>query len=210
MERVPRLLAAAALYGFSAGAVRSWRYASLNLVKLPLLICICATTCAGAYFLVARLLAPSLTFADVRRLVLAGYADLAELLASLSPVCLFLALTIRAPASTVDLGEYPWFLAANLVLIAGSGVLAIARQTAMLLGRHALARWRAIALIAGWLGCSLLVGGQAAWYLRPFFGNRAVPDDGSFCLGSRPDFRGATSFYEAVQHLVAPPPARRP
>ena len=189
--------------------MRSWRYASLNLVKFPLLICICTSVCAGAYFLVARVLAPSLTFSDVRRLVVASYADLAELLASFSPVCLFLALTLRAPVSPVDLGEYPLFLAFNLLLIAGYGALAVGRQTALLLGRHGLARWRGLSVVAGWLAVSLLVGGQAAWYLRPFFGNRAVPDDGSFCLGSRPDFRGAESFYEAVYHLAAPPaPAR--
>src|SRR5690242_5067863 len=119
MERLPSLLAAAAVYGFSVGAVRSWRYASLNLVKFPLLIAICASVCAGVYFLVARLLAPSLTFSEVRRLVMASYADLAVLLASLSPVCFFLALTLKAPVSAVDLGEYPLFLAFNLALIAG-------------------------------------------------------------------------------------------
>lgn len=208
MERVPRLLAAAAAYGFSVGAVRSWRYASLNLVKFPLLIAICAIVCAAVYFLVARLLAPSLTFSDVRRLVLASYADLAALLASFSPVCLFLALTLQRPVSAVDLGEYPLFLALNVILIAGCGALAVGRQTASLLGRYALPRRRALAVVTGWLAVSLLVGGQAAWYLRPFFGNGAVPDDGSFCLGSRPDWRGAESFYEAVYHLIAPPPVR--
>jgi hypothetical protein len=90
-----------------------------------------------------------------------------------------------------------------------AGVLAVLRQAAALLHRHALPRARALPLVALWLAISLVVGGQAAWYLRPFFGNRAIPDDGSFCLGSRPDFRGARSFYEAVYHLWAPPRAPR-
>src|SRR4051812_7736391 len=114
MRRALGLLAASAIYGFSVGAVRSLRYAGLNLVKFPLLICVSALVCAGAYTLVARLLAPSPGFADVRRLVMTSSADLARLLASFAPVTLFLAVPLRPPASLVDLGEYPAFLAGNL------------------------------------------------------------------------------------------------
>lgn len=203
------MLLAAAAYGCSAGAVRSPRFAALNLIKLPLLIGISVTVSAGAYFLVARLLAPELGFRDVRRLVLGSYADLAALLAALAPVTLLLALTLQRPTSAADLGEYPAFLAGNVALIAAAGILSVTRQAAALLHRHALPRARALPLVALWLAISLVVGGQAAWYLRPFFGNAAVPDDGSFCLGSRPDFRGARSFYEAVYHLWAPPPVLR-
>jgi hypothetical protein len=198
-----RPLALAAAYGFAVGAVRSWRFAALNVVKFPLLILISVTVCAAAYFLVARVLAPSIASSDVRRLALASYADLARLLGSLAPVALFLALTIRQPVSTTELSEYPFFLTLNLVAIAGCGVLAVMRQTATLLERHALSRQRAVAVVSAWLSLSLFVGGQAAWYLRPFFGVRAIPDDGSFCHGSRPDFRGARSFYEAVGNLVS-------
>lgn len=206
--RAIRAVAAAATYGFSVGAVCSLRYATLGLVKLPLLMGIGVSVSAGAYFLVARLLAPELRFAAVRRLVLASYADLADLLGSCAPVTLFLAVTLRPPTSLADLGEYPSFLAANVVLIAAAGVLSVGHQAAALVHRHAVPRARALPLVALWLAISLGVGGQAAWYLRPFFGNRAVPDDGSFCLGSRPDFRGARSFYEAVYHLAVPPAPR--
>ncbi len=187
------------------GAVCSPRVAALNLVKFPLLIVVSLSVSAGAYFLVARSLAPQLGFAAVRRLVITGYGDLAELLAAFAPVALFLAVTSRPPTSLVDLGEYPAFLAANVVLIATAGVLSVGRQAVALLSRHALRRGRTVALVGAWLAISLVVGGQAAWYLRPFFGNRAVPDDGSFCQGSRPDFRGAESFFEAVYQLAVPP-----
>src|SRR5438874_1449699 len=100
MRRVLGLLVASAIYGFSVGAVRSFRYAGLNLVKFPLLICASAGVCAGVYFLVARVLAPSLAFSDVRRLVIESYADLARLLASFAPVTFFLATTLRPPASS--------------------------------------------------------------------------------------------------------------
>jgi hypothetical protein len=205
-----RLVVAPAAYGFSVGAVRSWRFALLDLVKFPLLFAISIVVCAASYFLVARLVAPSLTLGDVRRLVIEVYAGVAVLLASLGSVCLFFALTIAPPTSTENLGEYPWFLGLNVLLIAVFGSLAVVRQASRLLRDHGLSRTRMAVTVAGWLTLSLLVGGQCAWYLRPFFGNRAVPDDGSFCLGTRPDFRGAESFYEAVYHLAAPPSRGRP
>jgi hypothetical protein len=33
--------------------------------------------------------------------------------------------------------------------------------------------------------------------------------DAPFMLGSEPDFRGATSFYEALFHLIEPPGSSR-
>ena len=209
MRRVLSALAASAVYGFSVGAVRSFRFAALDVVKFPLLVCVSASVCAGAYFLLARFVAPRLAFSDVRRLVLASYGDLARLLASFAPVCLFLARTVRQPISLAELGEYPFFLGCNVALIAGCGVLAVGRQATALSRRHGLSRLRAGVLVGGWLGFSLLVGGQAAWYLRPFFGIRAVPEDGTFCEGSQPDFRGARSFYEAVYNLGAAPRGRQ-
>jgi hypothetical protein len=40
--------------------------------------------------------------------------------------------------------------------------------------------------------------------MRPFCGVVGAP----FMLGSQPDFRGATSFYEAVYHVFVPPGER--
>ena len=66
---------------------------------------------------------------------------------------------------------------------------------------------RRLTLVAGWLALSLLVGGQAAWTLRPFFGVRSIPGaETRFFLGSSPDYRGSTNFYEAVYDLVVRPP----
>src|SRR5262245_57307935 len=151
MLRAPRMLVAAATYGFSVGAVCSLRFAALNLIKLPLLIGVSGAVSAGAYFLAARLLAPEPRLAEVRRLVLESYADLVDLLAALAPVTLFLALTIRPPTSPADLGEYPAFLGGNVALIAAAGIVSVARQAAALLHRHALPRTRAVPLVAAWL-----------------------------------------------------------
>ena len=61
--------------------------------------------------------------------------------------------------------------------------------------------------VGGWLVLSLLVDGQAAWTLRPFFGVRSIPGaETRFFLGSAPDYRGATNFFEAVKNVVTAPP----
>jgi hypothetical protein len=60
---------------------------------------------------------------------------------------------------------------------------------------------------AGSLALSLAVGGQAAFYLRPFVGLPATRGgDPPFLLGDAPDARGARNFYAAVWQVVTSPP----
>jgi hypothetical protein len=198
---VAGMLLASAIYGATVGLVHSPRYALLNTVKLPMLLAGSIAACAVSHFVAARFLGARLLFRDVLRLVIDTHRDISLLLASLSPVCLLFALTVVAPTST-NLGEYPRFLAANVALIAVTGTLSLLWQARRLLREHSLGARRAASVVTAWLLLSLVVGGQLGWYLRPFFGNRAVVDDGSFCLGERPDFRGDRSFYEAVAHLA--------
>ena len=201
-----RLVLPAAVYGFSIGAVHSWRFAFANLLKFPALMLVTATLCAASYYLVARFSAPQLRLVDVSRLVLTAYGDAAVLLGSLAGVCFFVAMTMDQPRTLTELGDYPTFLALNVCFVAACGCVAVAQQARVMLERHHIQRRRRTGIVAAWLALSLLVGGQLAWYLRPFVGIRTVIDDGSLCHGDRPDPRGATSFYEAVYHVVAPPP----
>jgi hypothetical protein len=140
----------------------------------------------------------------VARLSLGTFHDLAVLLASLAPVTLFLGLTVERPRSEAALGEYPLFLGLQVGIIALAGTVALVRQAAGLFRRHRLGLARSAAVTISWLAISLVAGGQAAWYLRPWFG-LAFMKDLPFLEGARPDFRGATSFFEAVLHLVSPP-----
>jgi hypothetical protein len=196
----------AAVYGGSIGAVHSWLFAARNLIKFPLLILGTAALCAPAYALVARFLAARLSFVEALGLVLRLFRDACLLLAALAPACLFLARTLEPPGRD-GLGEYPLFLGFNVALIAICGSLALVRRGRVLLHERALSRWRVTLLLGCWLLLSLLVGGQWAWYLRPFFGVASIGAEVTpFCLGTLPDFRGATSFYEAVLHLADPPP----
>lgn len=198
------LVPCAAVYGFSIGASHSWRYATRNLIKFPLLILATATVCALAYWIFARFVTGRLRFQDVQGLVLRMFRDTAMLLAGLSSVSLYLALTMEQPAGR-SLGEYPFFQGLNVLLIAACGSLALVHQTRSLLGEHGLGRGPGLAILFGWLALSLFVGGQCAWYLRPLFGVSSLPPVDAFLLGTTPDFRGATSFYEAVWNLVDPP-----
>ncbi|MGC4114058.1 MAG: hypothetical protein QM765_05250 [Myxococcales bacterium] len=193
---------ASAAYGFSAGSVHSLKFALRNLVKFPLLLVLTCLVCSIAWFVCAQFVSRSFGFAEVQRLAARIFHDLAVLLASLSPACLLLALTLERPDAN-GLNEYPLFLGLNVLFIAVSGALALVRQAREVLERHALGVHRSLLVVGSWLALSLLVGGQAAWYLRPFYGVATV--DAPFFLGTRPDHRGATSFYEAVWHVVQPP-----
>jgi hypothetical protein len=201
------LLLASALYGFSIGSVHSARFGIHNLLKFPLLFLITGAACAVAYFLWALLIGGArFHFVDVQRLAMRLYRDAAVLLAALAPANVFLARTLVPPDAT-SLHEYPLFLAVNVVFIAVAGALALLRQVRALAQYHPWPLSRRVLTVAGWLTLSLLVGGQAAWTLRPFFGVRSIPGaETRFFLGSAPDYRGATNFYEAVYDVVARPP----
>jgi hypothetical protein len=204
---VATLVLASAVYGFSIGCVHSTRFGLHNVIKFPLLFVITGAACAVAYFLFARLVGEAgFRFVDIQRLAMRLYRDAAVLLAALAPANWFLARTIVAP-DEYALHEYPMFLALNVVFIAAAGSLALLRQVRALAAYHPWPLSRRVITVGGWLALSLLVGGQAAWTLRPFFGVRSIPGDQTrFVLGSAPDYRGATNFYEAVGNIVAPSP----
>lgn len=199
------LVAGSAAYGFSVGCAHSLRYGLHDLLKFPLLLVVTASVCAVAYHLVASFAGARLRFAEVQHLSFALFRDAAVMLASLSPVGLFLSLTIARPDAR-GLHEYPLFLAFNVALIAACGTVALWRQVRGLARKAGLTQRRGAAVVGAWLMLSLLVGSQGAWFLRPFFGVASISaDETPFFLGAAPDFRGATSFYEALWQVVAPP-----
>lgn len=202
---VLRTCLAAAAYGFALGSAHSELYATRNLLKFPLLITVTAGVCALSYWMVARLFAAQLSFLAVQRTAWHLFQDASILLASLSPAVFFLARVMRA-TDDGKLGEYDSFLALNLVAVALAGSLALLRQARKLFSDQALPRGRANPLVLAWLALSLCVGGQAAFFMRPFFGFPATRGGHPpFFLGAAPDLRGATNFYEAVLQTVYRP-----
>ena len=204
LRRLAVAIAAAAAYGFSCGTVHGFRLATVNLIKFPLLILVTAATCSLGWSVFSVFLSRELDLVRVQRLSLDTFHDLSVLLAALSPVIVFLGLTVEKPRSTVELGEYPFFLGLNVVAIALCGTLALIRQAAGLLRRYGLSRMRGTAITLLWLAVSLVAGGQCAWFFRPYYG-LSFMEDLPFMEGTAPDYRGARSFFEAVYHLVAPP-----
>jgi len=200
------LIGCSALYGFAMGAVHSLDFALRNLVKFPALILLTSAVCAVAYYLFTLLISRNLSFVEVQRFSLRTFRDISLLLASLAPVGLFLARTLRQPDAE-GLHDYPFFLGLNVFFIALCGSAALVRRGQRLLQRHRLDRKSTLLILAAWLGLSLFVGAQAAWYLRPFAGVSTIPAEVTpFFLGTRPDIRGDTNFYQAVYHLLQPPP----
>jgi len=196
-----------AVYGFAVGSLHSYRLAAWNLLKFPLLILLTGLLCAIAYYVFSQFITRKLAFRDVVTLALGTFGDVAILLASLGPVCFFLARTVLQP-DRESLNEYPLFLGLNVAFIAICGTAALVRRTVRVARRCGMSLRRSAGVLLAWLAVSLFAGGQCAWYLRPFFGPRTI-EDIPFIEGSNPDYRGATSFYEAVYDLIEPPPLPR-
>ncbi len=200
------LVVCSSVYGFALGSAHSPLYAQRNLLKLPLLFVVTAMVCALSYIVVARALTPRLSGAAVVGLVIRMFRDMSVLLASLSPVTYFLA---QVAIATDDglLGDYYLLFGLNTAFVAIAGSLALVRQARGVIVDHAVERVRGIAVVLCWLALSLFVGGQASFYLRPFFGLPATRGGSPpFALGTEPDVRGATNFYEAVIQIVETTP----
>lgn len=195
---VVRTVVAAAAYGFAAGLGHDLLYAARNLIKLPLLLLATAVVCAAAFHAVGLLLRLDRPFTATLQLAFALFHDLAVLLSSLAPVVLFLALVLHA-TDDGQRGEYDLYLAANMVAIALCGTLALIRQVRALQALAGIGRRRARAIVLCWLSLALLVGGQGAFWMRPFFGYPATRGvRPPWFLATTPDLRGARNFFEAV------------
>jgi hypothetical protein len=110
----------------------------------------------------------------------------------------------RQPDET-SLGEYPFFLGLNVFFIAFCGIIVLTCQALQLYRKFQFRLITTAQILLAWLAISLLAGSQCCWYLRPFFGPSTIRGT-PFILGSEPDYRGASNFYEAVYHIIKPPP----
>ena len=200
------LLLGSAVYGFTVGSAHCWLYASRNLIKFPLLLLVTGFVCGLAYFVIGQFFAWGLSFRRVQQLTWALFRDLSALLASLAPANFFFAM-ILVHTDDSRLGEYSLFLGLNMVFIACGGTLALLGQARSLIRSIVISRGRATALVFSWLLLTLFVGGQVAFFMRPFFGLPASRGcNPPFMVGAEADVRGATSFYEAVIQIFEEPP----
>jgi hypothetical protein len=194
--------ACAACYGFALGAAHDDLYAARNMIKFPLLISATATICSLSWWVLSQTLGARLGFLAVQRAAWMLFHDVSILLASLSPAVLFVALVMRRTDDGL-LGEYDFYLKANVMLIGACGVLALWNQARALMPNAGISMKRAIPVVLAWLAVTCFVGGQVAFLLRPYFGFPATRGGTPpWFLWDEADVRGATNFYEAIWQAI--------
>jgi hypothetical protein len=173
------------LYGASVGLWRSPLQAVYVAVKMPLVIMLTAAGNAVLNGMLAQLLGTGLSFRQTSLAIVMSFAVAAIILASLSPLVLFL--LVNTPPLSSDGYGGDVMLVALVAAIAFAGVVANVRLLGLI--EHA-SRSRTVALqtLFAWLAGNLLLGSQIAWVLRPYIGSadsaveflRAEPWRGNF------------------------------
>lgn len=188
---IPCILCGCGLYGLSMGFWHGWEMGIYVALKLPLLI-FCTLIVNGLLNgLLAQVLDSGISMRQSVQFLLTGFACMAIILGSLSPITL--AMAMHAP--TPDSQESETFHAATLLfhttLIAYAGT--VSHLTLLgFLKSFCNDTKAAISTFFAWLAGNLFVGAQLSWVMRPFFGSPSL--EVSF-LRDDP-FRG--TFYETI------------
>jgi hypothetical protein len=181
------------LYGASVGLWRSPLQAVYVAVKMPLVILLTAAGNAVLNGTLAQLLGTGLSFRQTSLAIVMSFAVAAMILASLSPLVLFLLVNTPAFSSGGHGGEV--MLVALVSAIAFSGIVANVRLLGLI--EHASrSRTAALKTLFAWLAGNLLLGSQVAWVLRPYIGR----GDLSVEFLSAEPWRG--NFFESVANAV--------
>lgn len=181
------------LYGASVGLWRSPLQAGYVAVKMPLVILLTAAGNAVLNGTLAQLLGTGLSFRQTSLAIVMSFAVAAMILASLSPVVLFLLVNTPAFSSGGHGGEV--MLIALVSAIAFSGIVANVRLLGLI---EYASRSRTVALktLFAWLAGNLLLGSQVAWVLRPYIGR----GDSTVEFLSAEPWRG--NFFDSLANAV--------
>ncbi|MEA3206993.1 MAG: hypothetical protein QOE70_50 [Chthoniobacter sp.] len=207
-ERDPRWLltcviaitAGCALYGGVVGLWRAPVQAAYTAIKMPLLIFL---TCSGNALLngmLAQILGSGLSFRQSAQAILMSFTIAALILASLSPVALFILYNAPPLGSAARSTGHSITLLSDVLFIAYAGFVAN-RRLLRLLQHLCPTPAAARRVFWSWLAGNLFLGAQLSWILRPFIGSPGLPVQ---FLRDHP-LRG--NFYEAVfnalRHLLS-------
>jgi hypothetical protein len=181
------------LYGATVGLWRSPLQAVYVAAKMPLVILLAAAGNATLNGMLAQLLGTGLSFRQTSLAIVMSFAVAAIILASLSPLVLFL--LVNTPPLSSDGRGGDVMLVALVAAIAFAGIVANVRLFGLV--EHA-SRGRMVALrtLVAWLAGNLLLGSQVAWVLRPYIGPPDLPVE---FLRADP-WRG--NFFEALAGTV--------
>jgi hypothetical protein len=197
---------AGGLYGFSLGIGRGGLQGVYAGCKFPLVL---AGVILGNAFLntmLAHLAGVNLRFREILDLLLSCFALFSLILASLTPVFLFLSFQLPDRSTPLNRVFYSGYLLTHvgMIALAGCGAhLRLFHRIARACGN----RRRAKTVVVLWLCGNLLLGAQLSWNLRPFFGSPNLPVE-----FVRPNAL-ERNFFEAVVHhasaLANPNPKTR-
>ena len=190
----------AGLYGAAIGAWRDPMQSVWNAVKFPLILLL---TAFGNSFLnaaLAPLLGVTLGWRESLSAILLSFNLLAAILASFSPLVLFLVRNLPPAGAGWQATQtaYSTILVTQSLVIAFAGIAANLRLL-RLLGALAGSKSAARRLVAAWLAANLMLGAQLAWICRPFFGRPGM--EVQFLRDDA--FRGNffESFFLSLSHL---------
>jgi hypothetical protein len=182
-----------AVYGAAVGLWRSPLQAVYVAIKMPLVLLLTAAGNAALNGMLAQLLGTGLSFRQTSLAIVMSFAVAAILLASLSPLVLFL--LVNTPRLSPEGRGGDVMLVALVAAIAFAGVVANVRLLGLI--EHAShSRVIATRTLLAWLVGNLLLGSQIAWVLRPYIGPPNLPVE---FLRADP-WRG--NFFEALANAV--------
>jgi hypothetical protein len=183
----------AGCYGAVIGSWRDALQALYTGIKLPLVILL--TTLGNGLLngMLAPLLGLNVSFRQSLLLVLISFAVTAVILASVSPIALFVVWNTPSLSGGTQLTslEYRFLQLTLAFFIAAAGVIGNVRLLPLLrqFTKDSAAARR---VLFAWLAMNLFLGSQVAWVLRPFIWDPA----GSSQFIGRQYFKG--SFFETV------------
>ncbi|MFC5051296.1 hypothetical protein ACFPK9_11825 [Rubritalea spongiae] len=192
---IPCIILGCSSYGFSMGYWHGWKMAAFVALKLPILI-FCTLAVNGLINgLLAQVLNSGISMRQSMQFLLTGFAAMAVILGSLSPITLGLAIQAPAPHQDSASDYHAATLLTHTTIIAYAGIVAHLSLLGFL--KHFCPTPQAATMtFLAWISGNLFVGAQLSWVLRPFFGS---PNLQVAFLREDP-FRG--TFYETVWHSI--------
>jgi len=188
---IPLIIIGCASYGLTMGLWQGWEMASYVAIKLPLLIFLTLLVNGLINGLLAQVLGSGVTMRQSVQFLLTGFAIMATILGSLSPITLGIALQAPSPNSPNAESFHATILLVHTGIIAYAGI--ISHLSLLKFLRHfANTKPAGTTTFFAWILGNLFVGAQLSWVLRPFFGS---PSTNTEFLRENP-MQG--TFYEVI------------
>jgi hypothetical protein len=165
------ILIGCGIYGGSLGLWRSPLQALYSAVKFPLVVFLVVLFNAALNGMLAQLLGLHISFYQTSVAILMSFTIVALVLASLTPISLFVLWNTPPLSSSTDLATHHFTKMLHVLAIAYAGVIANVRLYRLLERLADAGRPMAGRILFAWLAGNLFLGSQFVWILRPFIGS---------------------------------------